>query len=447
MKYCNRCLYPENHPYGLLLDDQGVCTGCRVHEEKDRLDWSQRLEKLKSLVYTNTQKMGKNGFDCIVPVTGGGDSYFIVHTVKNVLGMNPLVVNYNSHYNTKVGIRNLANLSTVFDCDILTSTLSPRLLKKITHYTMQKYGSMYWQVLAGYLTFPVQVAVKFRIPLIIWGVQPWSEQTGMFSHLDEVEMTERCRKEHGLMGIAAEDLVTPDSGITRADIQPFIYPYDNELEAVGVRGIYLSNYIRWDAKIQHELMIKLYGYEAAVQQRTFNTYEDLHCFHSAGIHDYLKFLKYGYGKVTDHASREIRLKRMTRETGIQLVREYAEKKPNDLSLFLDWAEMNEADFWRYANQVRDPRAWQKSADGEWKLCDSVINHEHDEGVTAVRLQSKDAWKYIVTDCQEPRLREDKYLLMGRGYIDRLNFGAVDPVSPGAKLLRREWKPKPLLKDV
>ena len=79
-------------------------------------------------------------------------------------------------------------------------------------------------------------------------------------------------------------------------------------------------------------------------QRTFNTYEDVHCFHSAGLHDYIKFLKYGYSKVTDHASREIRLKRMTRETGIKMVEKYTNKFPNDLNLFLKWIGMNEEDF-------------------------------------------------------------------------------------------------------
>ena len=139
--------------------------------------------------------------------------YYIVYVAKNLLGMNPLLVNYNSHYNTKLGIRNLANLTTVFDCDMVTSTISPNHLKKITSQTLKQYGSIYWQVLSGYTTFPVQVAVKFKIPLIIWGVHPWSEQTGMFSHLDEVEMTHRCRKEHALMGISAEDLINNKEAI------------------------------------------------------------------------------------------------------------------------------------------------------------------------------------------------------------------------------------------
>jgi hypothetical protein len=266
----------------------------------------------------------------------------------------------------------------------------------------------------------------------------------MFSHLDEAEMTERCRKEHGLMGIAAEDLLTAESGLARADIQPFIYPYDNELEGVGVRGLYLSNYIRWDSKTQHEQMIRLYGYETAEQQRTFNSYEDVHCFHSAGLHDYLKYLKLGYSKVTDHVCREIRLKRMTRETGIGLIKKYTDKKPTDLPLFLNWLEMSESEFWSYAGRVRDPRAWQEHTSGEWILKDSISNHIDSPMVDSVRLSSTESWSYKLTGCPEPEKKDDHYLLMGRGYIDKLNFGALEPKSPNSQPLPREWTPKPLI---
>lgn len=438
MNYCKRCLYPMNHPYGMILDHEGVCSGCRVHEEKDTLDWNSRFKKLESIAHSNKKQVKRRGFDCIIPVTGGGDSYFIVHTVKNVLGMNPLLVNYNHHYNTKVGIRNLANLATVFDCDIVTSTLSPSLLKRITKHTLKTFGSMYWQVLAGFYTFPVQIAVKFRIPLIIWGVQPWSEQTGMFSHLDEVEMTERCRKEHGLMGISAEDIVDSTAGISRADIQPFIYPYDNELEQVGVRGIYLSNYIRWDSKAQHEKMIEMYGYESAVQQRTFNTYEDVHCFHSAGLHDYIKYIKLGYSKVTDHACREIRLKRMTREEGIELVQKYCTVEPDDLPMFLDWVDMTKDELLSCVWNRRDSLIWEKGSDGNWKLLDSILNHKNDLGVNEVRLEKSGPCKFLLTPSAEANVKEDAYLLMGRGYIDKYDYGALEDQVDGGGMTPRTW---------
>lgn len=444
MKYCKRCLYPENHPYGLIFDSEGICSGCRVHEEKDVLDWAARFKMLERIVGVSAKQTAGRGFDCIIPVSGGGDSYFIVHTVKNVLGLNPLLVHYNPHYNTQIGIRNLANLATVFDCDVVTSTVSPSLLKRITRQSLRKFGSMYWQVLAGGLTFPVQVAVKFRIPLIIWGVQPWSDQCGMYSHLDEVEMTERCRVEHGLMGIYGQELVDEDASVTAHDLLPFTYPDDSHLEAVGVRGLYLSNYIRWDSKAQHEEMIRLYGYETAQQQRTFNTYEDVHCFHSAGLHDWLKYLRLGYGKVTDHASREIRLKRMSREEGAAMVQQYSAVEPADLPLFLDWVEMEEQEFLDCVWNRRDPRIWKRGEDDVWCLRDSVVNHLADDGVEAARLHQNDSCEFLLTPSGDPSHKEDEYLLMGRGYLDKYNYGAREDQPPGGGMTRRLWQAPSLI---
>ncbi len=424
MIYCKRCLYPANHPLGITFDDEGVCSGCRIHEEKDELDWKEREGMLKNILdqYRNTS--GSN-YDCIVPVTGGKDSYFIIHTIKNIYKMNPLLVTFNHEFNTKIGIRNLANLFSVFDCDQISYTLSPDLLKKISRHTLKKLGTMYWHCLAGFQTFPVQAAVKMKIPLIVWGVHGWSDQVGMFSHLDEVEMTKKIRKEHSLMNHDAESLVDEAKGVTRRDVQSFIYPYDNELEKVGVRGIYLGNYIRWDSKKQHELMIENFGYETAEQQRTFNTYEDVECFHCAGLHDYIKFLKHGYGKVTDHACREIRLKRMTREEGIDLVRKYEHKVPLDLPLYLKWAGLTEEELYASLEDKRDQRIWKKNTGGKWELLDSVINHVDDKGVNEVRLEKQEECRFVITPSREPQAKEDGYVLMGRSHIDKYNFCAVD----------------------
>jgi N-acetyl sugar amidotransferase len=421
----------------MVFDADGVCMGCRVHEEKDTLDWPARFQLLERIVGENSKRMGGKGFDCVIPVTGGGDSYFIVHTAKNVLGMNPLLVSYNGQYNTRAGIRNLANLCTVFDCDLVMSTVSPETVKRLTRHTWRTFGSMYWHVLAGGLTFPVQMAVKFRVPLIIWGVHGWSEQTGMFSHLDEVEMTERCRKEHALLGRSAEDLVNADAGLSWRDLQPWAYPADRELEAIGVRGLYLSNYLRWDAKAQHEEMIRLYGYETAAQARTFNTYEDVHCMHSAGLHDYLKFLRLGYGKVTDHASREIRLKRLTREDGIAQVQAYSHRPPADVETFLDWLEMPAEEFWSIAEGLRSPEIWEAAGD-RMVLRDSIERHADGPGVERARLPAVSDCTYLLTGSQEPDSDSDRYLLMGRGYIDKYSFGAVEPSPRGGRLLPRQW---------
>lgn len=402
MKYCTRCLYPANHPLNLTFDANGVCSGCRVHEEKDSLDWSARFEQLKKITEGYKNRSG-NKYDCIVPVSGARDSYFIVHTVMKKLGLRPLLVTYNKQYNTERGIRNLAYLRTIFGCDIVSMTVSPEKVKNVTRATLRKMGSMYWHCIAGQTVFPVQMAVRLKTPLIIWGAHQGLDQVGMFSHTDEVEMTRKYRKDHDLMGYEAEDLIDETMNVTVDDLAPYIYPHDKEIEKVGIRGIYLSNYIRWDSKAQHEEMIRLYGYESAEQTRTFDTYNDVDCFHYSDIHDYIKFLKWGYGKVTDHACREIRLKRLTREEGIDLVARYNPVAPKTLPLFLDWIGMTEESFWYLINEKCT------------QLTDSVLEHRNDGGVDAVRLEKKEKCDFSVTPSRKEGPDIENYTLIGKGY--------------------------------
>lgn len=418
MRFCKRCLYHENHPLNIIFDEEGICSGCRVHEEKDVLDWNLRGQKLKSILNTYRNTSGNN-YDCIIPVSGARDSHFIVHTIKNVYGMNPLLVTYNKQYNTTVGIRNLANLRIKFDCDMMTLTVNPETVKKITRATIRRIGSIYWHCIAGQTVYPVQVAVKFKIPLIIWGAHQGIDQVGMFSHLDEVEMTRKYRKEHDLMGFEAEDLLDDDLDFIREeDITQFIYPDDKEIEQVGVRGLYLNNYIRWDSKAQHEEMIKIYNYESALQTRTFDTYNDIDCWNYSDIHDYIKYLKHGYSKVVDHACREIRLKRMTREQGIILVKQYLNRKPENLNLFLEWIGITEIGFNYLLDQHRNNTIWKRNDQWEWESSfpDFNLNLPLSE-INKARLEIRDTnHDFELTKEKVSSDQKGQYILIGKGVL-------------------------------
>jgi len=417
MKICRRCLYTSCHPLGLNFDEYGVCSGCRVHEEKDELDWKERANVLRSILDQYKNKSGNN-YDCIIPVSGARDSYFIVHIIKNVYGMNPLLVTYNKQYNTDIGIRNLANLRIKFNCDIMTLTVNPDKVKKITRATLRRKGSIYWHCLAGQTVYPVQIAVKFKIPLIIWGAHQGIDQVGMFSHLDEVEMTRKYRKEHDLMSLEAEDLINDFDNINFEDVHQFLYPDDKELERVGVRGIYLNNYIRWDTKAQHELMIDLYEYETERQTRTFDTYNDVDCFNYSDVHDHIKFLKYGYSKVTDHVCREIRLKRLTREEGIGLIKKYRKIKPKHLDQFLDWIGMKESAFNLIIDLHRNPEIWQRDDEWNWEMKkDWLPVNENKNEIDPFRLQKKEDCRFRITKNKRPGYKDHHYILIGKGYYD------------------------------
>ncbi|MCW7471392.1 N-acetyl sugar amidotransferase [Leptospira kanakyensis] len=371
MKFCKRCLYSEEHPLFLTIGNDGLCSGCKVHEEKVSLDWKERELQLKEILSEYKNHSGNN-YDCIVPVSGGKESFFIVHTLKKKYGLNPLLVTYNKQYNTEIGIRNLAKLRIELNCDIMTLTVNPEVVKKITRATLRRFGSVYWHCLAGQTVYPVQIAVKFKIPLIVWGAHQGIEQVGMFSHLDNVEMTRKYRKEHDLMGYEAEDLIDSFDDITESDIFPFRYPDDKEIERIGVRGIYLGNFIRWDLKVQHEEMLAIYQYGTVEQNRTFDTYSDVDCFNYSDIHDYTKFLKQGFGKVTDHVCREIRYGRLTREEGLVLIKKYFQKAPIHLKKFLEWIGITESGFHFILDQHRNKKYWHRNDNWDWEFNHPIL---------------------------------------------------------------------------
>jgi N-acetyl sugar amidotransferase len=364
LRTCNRCLYTSNHPLGLIIDDKGICSGCRIHEEKDTIDWGERWLELLEVVKPYRLYSGNN-YDCIVPVTGANDSYFIVHVVKNLLGLNPLLVTYNKYFNTPLGIRNLSNLRIKFNVDIIIQNVNPVSVKHITKTTLRELGSMYWPCIAGQTVFPVQTSVNYRIPLIIWGAHQGLEQVGMFSHLHNVEMTRRYRADHDLMGYEADDLLSNFDTLTESDIWQYRYPEEDQLSSVGTRGIYLGNFIRWDPKAQHELMIQDFGYKTASFSRTFEKYDHVDCYNYLDVHDLLKYYKQGYSKVTDVVSREIRHGRINRTKGVSLVNSFEKKVPIYSRLFSEWLGTNESSLQFVLNQFRNPQIWDQVSPGYW----------------------------------------------------------------------------------
>jgi N-acetyl sugar amidotransferase len=414
MKYCKRCLYPENHPLNIIINEEGICSGCIIHEEKFTINWNKKEEELLNILstYKNNNELS---YDCIIPISGAKDSYFIVDTIKNKYGMNPLLVSYNKHYNTHIGNRNLAYLKTIFNCDTMECVVQPQKVKKITKVTLEKMGSIYWHVIAGNTVFPVQVAVRLQIPLIIWGAHQGLDQVGMFSHDDEVEMTRKYRKEHDLMGYEAEDLIGMN-GLTENDLSQYMYPDNEELEKVGVRGIYLGNYLAWDSKLQHEEMIKKCDYETRQQQRTIDTYHNNDCVHYNGLHDYIKFLKFGYSKINDQMAREIRWGRIKKGDALELINKYQDIMPNDIPLFLEWINMTETELFNSIDQFRDSKVWTKTNEG-WELKYNIQNCsiEEDQHIRSIR-KNKEELKFIITKSKNPRLKEDSYTLIEKGYI-------------------------------
>lgn len=416
--FCNRCLYSNHHPLGITFDDQGICSGCRIHEEKDLLDWGYRFRLLEKIADDYKLK-ASNNYDCVVPITGAQDSYFTMHVVKNILKLNPLMVSYNKYFNTPLGIRNLANLRMKFDCDLLIQNVNPASVLRITRTTLRELGSLYWPILAGQSVFPVQIAVKKKIPLIIWGAHQGTEQVGMFSHENEVEMTRRYRKDHDLMGVEADDLLSLFDSVKEEDIWQYRYPEHEKLSEVGVRGIYLSNYIRWDPLMQHQEMIEAYSYEGAQFNRTFDTYDFTDCYNYMGLHDLLKLHKHGYSKVTDHACREIRHGRISREVACELVKNYEQIHPQYVDLFCDYLGIPEASIHHMIDFHRNPRFWQLDDSGGHTIFAGLsVLRPNQFSSDSANLSDKQRKDFEATNYVRGSLERDQqrgYVTFGKGW--------------------------------
>jgi len=366
MRFCSRCVYPEI-AVNLLMDDEGVCSACRAYEEFKKLSpefWAKREARFRELLESYRNKKQDN-YDCIIPVSGGKDSYWQTHLIKNVYKLNLLLVTYHGNRFLPEGEENLNNMRHVFGVDHQIFRPSTEMLKKLNRAGFIKTGDMNWHNHCGIYSYPVQMAAKLNIPLIIWGETPW-DISGMFGADDFPEMSARERLEHGQRGFDWFDFVGQE-GLEAKDLLWARYPSDEEIRRVGIRGVYVGNFIEWDETKHSKLVEEKYGFQKARQpfDRTYRLYSNLDDIHENGGHDYLKWIKFGYGRASDHASKDIRKGYMTRETGVDMVRKYDHVKSADVYNWLDYVGISEAEFDRIADSYRDKRVWKKDAAGQW----------------------------------------------------------------------------------
>lgn len=346
MKFCTKCVMPETKP-DLFFDKEGVCDACRSAELKNKIDWDSRKKEFEELIEKHRNKSGTN-YDCVIPVSGGKDSHYQTYICKVKYGLNPLLVSFEPTLYTELGKKNLYNLNHEFGCDLVQFRKNPIVYKKLGRFAFEQVGDHEWPNHLGIFTVPVRTAVQYKIPLIIWGENSQLEYGGPKASRMKSILDKRWLYEFGgLLGQRPEDMIGVNS-LTRSDLLPYFYPSDKELLQAKIRGIFLGYYFKWDAKPQVELM-KKYGFTVKNDgpvEGTYTNYENLDdAMYS--IHDYLKFVKYGFGRTTDHTCIDIRNGRLTRSEGVKLVKKYdALLHKNQLNLFLKFYDFSRKEFFR-----------------------------------------------------------------------------------------------------
>lgn len=395
MEYCTRCVY-HVASVSLQIDEDGVCSACRVAEQTEALTddlWVLKQEQFKKLVESVTSANTTN-YDCIIPVSGGKDSYFQTHKLAVEYGLKPLLVTYHGNNYLPEGDYNRDRMRQLFNADHIVFGPSVEVLKKLNRLCFRKMGDMNWHNHCGIMTFPIQMAVKFKIPLVLWG-ETYMDFSGMYDADDYPEFSARNRHEHDLRGFEWYDMLDdPIDKLCEKDLMWAKYPSDKEILDVGVRGIYMGNYLKWDPNKQTQLMQTTYGWKSSEQpfERTYRKMSNLDDRYENGVHDLLKFIKFGYGRASDHASKDIRSGHMTREQGIEMVRKYDHVVSSDLYHWLEYVDMTEGEFWEVADTFRDPRVW-RIENAQW-VKDNIWGEPSAYGPVHLSKDAQEKYKNI-----------------------------------------------------
>lgn len=309
MKRCVRCLMPETAPH-IEFNEEGLCLACQRRDME--FDHKTRYEELAELCKKYRRSDGK--YDCIVPVSGGKDSFFQLHHLKTNLQMTPLLVSVTDEWeHTKAGEFNAHRIADAFNCDCITLRLSSKMVIETSKWGYENIGSSNWAVDAAIYAWPIQMAIKLGIKLVVYG----ENVAWVYGHsIGEDTYSAKKQIENTVVNIQN---IPP---IKDSEKNCTVYPTLEEIEAAGLEPIYLSYFTGWDG-LNNAEVAKEYGFRDLIGEWDRTGYIDWFWqVDSIGYlyNYYLKYLKYGYSKATDVASHLIRCGRLNREDAIELVR-------------------------------------------------------------------------------------------------------------------------------
>jgi N-acetyl sugar amidotransferase len=348
LRQCTRCFLVETHDT-IVFDEEGVCNVCRnIEHKRERSDWGACEAEFRRLI---DDYRGRYAYDCIVPFSGGKDSTFTLHALVRSYNLKPLVVCFDHGFMRPTVLANTERTIRLLGVDFLKFRASWTVVKKLMLESLRRKGDFCWHCHTGIFAFPMQMAIKFDVPLVIWG-QPSTEYNA-FYRTDEPELVDEKRfNRYVNLGITAEDMAGMLGGdVTLRDLEPFRYPSKEALRGLGYRSICLGSYIPWDVKAQTRVIEQELGWQEEQVEgvpRAYG-YEKIECF-AQGVRDYLRFIKRGMGRTNHLACIDIRDGRLTRDEGLRLVAEHDGRRPASLDVFLEVTGLTEAQFMEIAVQ-------------------------------------------------------------------------------------------------
>lgn len=359
MRYCTRCLTPSTRPH-ITFDNRGVCNACASHALKPKIDWSQRERAFREVV--GAAKARSNGYDCVIPVSGGKDSTWQV--VKCLeYDLNPLAVTWKTPARTALGASNLANLVEL-GVDHIDYQVNPRVEKKFMYQALATRGSTAIPMHMALFSIPLKIALSFEIPLVVWGENSAFEYGGTEEERTGFRLDSHWLRKYGVTdGTTARDWISPD--LTEKELTPYFGPSDFELEQRQINAVFLGYYFPWDPLTSLEVA-RAHGFAVREEgpKTGYYNYADIDD-DFISIHHFLKWYKFGFTRLFDNLSLEVRNGRMNRDEAIEIVRTAGDQTPHqDIDRFCEFVGVSREHFFDVIEKFRNRDVWTRK-NGKW----------------------------------------------------------------------------------
>ncbi len=362
---------------GITIGDEGICDACSYNNKKNEIDWKEREKKLFEFLDKYRKNNGEH--DCIVPSSGGKDSSFTAHILKNKYKMNPLTVTWAPNMWTEVGFENFNNLSKIGGIDNLLITPNGKLHRHLTKASFLNLGHPFQPFIHGQKIIGPKIAKKLNIQLIIYG-ENQAEYGNKLEDNISYHMNNQffCVddkfnfKDIKFGGKSVQDIL--DEKIFKfSDFATYLPIRKKEVLQSKIQMIFLGYFEKWDPQECFYYASENTGFKPAKERSdgTYSKYTEIDD-KIVPMHFYTTYIKFGIGRATYDAAQEIRNNKITREEGINLVKKFDGEFPKTFFRdFLDYIDISENEFFKKIDDLRSPHLWEKK-DSEWVLKQSII---------------------------------------------------------------------------
>jgi N-acetyl sugar amidotransferase len=358
----------NNNKNGININEDNICEACKYNLEKSRIDWNKREIELENVLSKHRKK---NGYDCVVPGSGGKDSAYTAHILKYKYKMNPLTVTWAPHLYTNIGWENFTNWVHKGGFDNILFTPNGKLHRVLTKLAFLNLLHPFQPFIIGQRIIGPKIASKFNIPLVIYGENQAEYGNNFEENFNPLMNLNFFSKDSSddisLGGVSIKEIMQKYKFVQN-DFEPYLPLDKEEIKNKDIKVIYLGYFLKWDPQECFYYASENTGFKANTE-RTEGSYSKYSSIDDKidSFHYFTTYIKFGLGRATYDAAQEIRNNKIDRHEGINLVKRYDDEFPKKyFKDFLEYIDVAEKDFWENVDRFRSPHLWEKRQD-KWFL--------------------------------------------------------------------------------